>query len=108
MEKRTRQCYDTALIYLFILGKEHLLPAHILCNIPYSTKATWRTYVKNKFVGNTQQTIMNEGIRNIELYNKYKHIKKVLLATESIYCGVSDMLALVKIPLYQLKEHTLI
>ncbi len=96
MEKRSRQCYDTALIYLFILGKEHLLPDCILCNIPYSTKATWRNYLKGKFVGNTQQNIMNEGIRNMELYTKYKHIKKVLSATESIYCGVSDMLALAK------------
>lgn len=104
-QTRTHNCYDTALVYLFILGKEHLLPAELVSGIPYSTKATWRTYPIEKFIGHSQRTILDEGIRKTELYCKYKHIKKVLATLEAIYMAIADMLDLVKIPVYQVKQY---
>ncbi|MBA4241937.1 MAG: hypothetical protein C0448_14520 [Sphingobacteriaceae bacterium] len=105
MIPRSRNCYDTTLVYLFISGNENMLPPELVDSIPYSTKATWRTYLKEKFVGHAQRMILDEGIRKTELYAKYKRIKKVLTAVESIYTTVSDMLDLVKIPIYRVKKH---
>jgi putative transposase len=105
MTSHSRKCYDTTLIYLFILGKQDLLPVDLLNSIPYSTKATWKKYPKEKFIGYAQCHILDEGIRKTELYHKYKHIKKVLNAVELIYTNVSSMLDFVKIPIYQVKEN---
>jgi len=105
MTTRSRKCYDTTLIYLFILGKEQILPIDLIKSIPYSTKATWRTYSKEKFIGHTQRKILDEGIKKTELYAKYKYIKKVLTAVERIYIAISYILDLVKIPIYQVKRH---
>jgi putative transposase len=102
---RTRQCYDTTLIYLFIIGKEYLLPVALLSAIPDSTKATWRKYMREKFIGHSQQHILDTGIRQVELNQKYKHLSKVQSAVEAIYIGVSDMLELIKIPIYYLKAN---
>lgn len=105
MIQRSRNCYDTTLVYLFILKKEHLLPLDLVNSIPYSTKASWRRYLKEKFIGHSQRTILEEGIRTTELYSKYKHIKKVLAAVEFIYTGVSNMLEFIKTPIYQVKQY---
>ena len=105
MTPRTRNCYDTSLIYLIMLNKENLLSTETLRAIPASTKATWKTYSKNKFVGNDQQQILNEGIRTVELYQKYRHIKKVLSIVEIIYSSVSDMLSTCKQSIYRTKEN---
>ena len=105
MIQRSRNCYDTTLVYLFILGKEHLLPAELINGIPYSTKATWRTYLKEKFIGFSQRNILDEGIRKTELYHKYKHIKKILAVVETIYSALADMLDFVKVPIYEIRQY---
>lgn len=105
MIQRSRNCYDTTLVYLFISGKEHLLPTELVNSIPYSTRATWKTYLKEKFVGHTQRNILDEGIRKTELYGKYKYIKNILAAVEAIYIALADMLDFVKTPIYQVKKY---
>jgi len=105
---RTRQCYDTTLIYLFITGNEHLLPAELLNKIPYSTRSSWKNYVKDKFVGHTQQRILETGIKHEKLFQKYKHIKRVLQAVTAIYIAMTTTLDLIKTPLYQVKENKIL
>jgi putative transposase len=101
----TRNHYDSIIPYLFISGKEHLLSADLLKSIPYSTKATFKTYSINKYFGYEQRGILNEGIRTTELYQKYKHLKKVLKTVECLYIALSNLLDGVKTQLYQVKEN---
>ncbi|MFN4233857.1 MAG: DDE-type integrase/transposase/recombinase [Bacteroidia bacterium] len=105
MIKRSRNFYDTTIIYLFICGKEHLLPSELVSTIPLSTQATWRNYQAQKFVGYKQQHILDEGIKKVELYQKYRHIKQTLYAVEKIYVAVANMLDSVKTKIYTINEH---
>lgn len=81
------------------------MPAELIKNIPASTKASWKSYAKEKFIGHSQRTILEEGIRKTELYLKYKHLKKVPCTIETIYISLAEMIDFVKIPLYRLKEN---
>ncbi|MBC7411893.1 MAG: hypothetical protein H7331_05500, partial [Bacteroidia bacterium] len=105
MNTRTRNKYDTILIYLFITGNEHLIPAEIRNSIPYSTQATWRGYASEKYIGNTLRYMFDEGIRTANLHNKHKNIKPFLKAMENIYVTMATILDTIKLPLYQVKAH---
>ena len=105
LQKRTRQHYDSIIPYLFMLGKEHLLPLDVIKAIPHSTIATFRTYNSDKYFGYQQRGILNEGIRTTELHQKYKHLKKVLKIVELIYITLASLIDNIKSQIYQIKEN---
>lgn len=107
MQIRTRSRYDTTLIYLFIQNKEHLLAQELVNRIPASTKATWRNYSCSDFFGNEQVAILNEGIRYVELYQKYKRIKMVLKAVQAIYISIAGLIAPFKKAFYTINDNRL-
>jgi hypothetical protein len=82
-----------------------LIPAEIASNIPYSTKATWRGYDPEEYIGREQCKLFDEEIRYLKLYNKHKNIKPFLKAMENIYVTMATILDTVKLPLYQVKAH---
>lgn len=102
---RKRGFYDTSIILLVILNKEHLLPKELLQSIPTSTKNTWKHYSTDKFISHRQLQLFQDGIRNTEIYQKYQHLKKVQRCIEIIYISVADMLDHLKLPLYQVNQY---
>lgn len=62
MEKRK---YDTGIILLYLLGKEHLLPKAFRKAIPYSTVSTWRKTDYSNYEGHQFRTLFDEDWNSV-------------------------------------------
>ena len=43
--------YDTSVVMLYLVGREHLLPKNFRKQIPYSTIASWRRIDYSTYIG---------------------------------------------------------
>lgn len=43
--------YDSSVVFLYLMGKEDLLPAHFRKQIPYSTISSWRKTDSTSYLG---------------------------------------------------------
>lgn len=75
--QRTRNKYDTLLVWMFHNKKEHLLPESIRNDIPYSTSYTWLNTEFN-YTGSECREILNESLSIYELFYERKNLKSVL------------------------------
>jgi hypothetical protein len=67
--------YDTAVVMLYLLGKEQLLPKSFRRQIPYSTISDWRRVDYSTYMGHEFRFLFEENWNNvamIEALNKRK------------------------------------
>jgi len=101
----SRKSYDTGILLLYALKKEHLLPDEFRASIPTSNKSDWRNLSVEKFTGHEHvKDLFEESVEQKELYLKYRSLKKVHNAMTRIYVSISDDLELFKHGFYRIKE----
>lgn len=76
--KMERKKYDTAVVFLYAIGKEKLLPAEFRKQIPYTTIANWRKADYSKYIGHEFRYFFDEAFQNIELNYRYARARKML------------------------------
>ena len=67
--------YDTSVVFLYAMGKEHLLPYHFRKQIPYSTIADWRKNDYSQYLGHEFRYFFDQAFTSAELNFKYQKIK---------------------------------
>jgi putative transposase len=100
-----RKTYDTLVITLFILGKEHILPIDFINSIPPSTRYGWRNSATEKFIGFEFRDDFKQELKRLVLFKKYKHLKKVFTAVQHIYIALADFIELVRYKLHDVKQY---
>ena len=86
-----RNKYDTFLIWLYNQQKEHLLPKEIKNRIPDSTASGWRNLDYTNYIGHEVNSIQKQAIEQFELFEKYKHLKKVVFTITKLWVSISDV-----------------
>jgi hypothetical protein len=59
--QRSRNKYDTLLVWMYHNNKEHLLPESIRSIVPHSTASTWRN-IEFNYTGSECRHILNESL----------------------------------------------
>lgn len=67
--------YDTSVVFLYAIGKEHLLPKEFRSKIPYTTISNWRKTDYSKYIGHEFRYFFDEAFDKAEISFKYKRIK---------------------------------
>ena len=72
--------YDTSVVFLYAIGKEHLLPNEFRKKIPYSTISTWRKTDYSNYLGHEFRYHFKEAFKTQELANENKKIRGTLIS----------------------------
>ena len=59
--------YDTSVIFLYAIGKEHVLPLEFRKKIPYSTISTWRKSDYSNYLGHEYRYHFDEAFNSFEI-----------------------------------------
>ena len=69
--------YDTSVVFLYAIGKEHLLPKEFRSKIPYTTISNWRKTDYSKYIGHEFRYFFDEAFDKAEISFKYMRIKRL-------------------------------
>ena len=72
--------YDSAIVLLYLLGKEDLLPRSFRRQIPYSTISTWRKEDYSTYLGHEFRFLFEEHWDLLCYRDENKRFKNLLLA----------------------------
>lgn len=97
---KTKNKYDTALIWLFAEGKEHLVPKPIRSGIPHSTISTWRNTDCSAYYGHELRVVHQQALEYYELFEKYTSLKKTVLVLARVWKTISGLV----LPVLQKKK----
>lgn len=75
-----RHKYDTAVVFLYAIGKENMLPYEFRKQIPSSTISTWRKTNYSEYLGHEFRYFFDDAFKNAEIGFKYLKLKKTMLA----------------------------
>ncbi|MDP3557665.1 MAG: integrase core domain-containing protein [Bacteroidota bacterium] len=84
--------YDTSVVFLYAMGKEHLLPYHFRKQIPYSTIADWRKNDYSQYLGHEFRFFFDQAFSSAELNFKYYKLKKTLMSLARSWISLSHIL----------------
>lgn len=87
-----RNKYDTAVVFLYAIGKENLLPYEFRKQIPYSTIFGWRQTDFTKYQGYEFRSFFTESINNGELVFKYLKLKSTLMSLARSWLTLSHVI----------------
>lgn len=105
IHKATRTSYHSYVVMLYAAGKEHLLPKEFRDSIPFSTQSAWRNVNAEKFYGYQYvNDFLEENIKQKELFERYRNLRRFQNATSRIYIQISDDLELFKRGFYRIKK----
>lgn len=89
--------YDTSVVFLYAIGKEHVLPEEFRKKIPYSTISTWRKTNYDQYLGHEFRYHFNEAFRSFELENENKRLKGAMMGLARSWITLSHtILPLIK------------
>jgi hypothetical protein len=82
---RTRSKYDTLIILLYHLKKEHVLADSFRETIPASTISGWRNADISSYKGYQYRDAFEETFNHMELMQKYRHLKTTLTVITKVW-----------------------
>lgn len=89
--------YDTSVVFLYSIGKEHLLPAEFRRKIPHSTIYNWRKFNYGEYLGNEFRLFFDQAFSSAELNYRYHALKKQMMSLARSWVALSHiMLPIVK------------
>lgn len=71
--------YDTAVVFLYATGNEHLLPEEFRKQIPYTTIFGWRRTDFGKYLGHEFRYFFDDAFENAELNYNFLKIKRAMM-----------------------------
>jgi hypothetical protein len=84
--------YDSAVIFLYAIGKEAMLPYEFRKQIPYSTISTWRSTDYSKYLGHEFRYFFDEAFSSIEVTYRYAKMKKLVSGLTRAWVTLSHLL----------------
>lgn len=87
-----RKKYDTAVVFLYRTGNEHLLPKEFRRQIPYTTIASWRQADYSKYVGHEFRGIFNEALSGAEVRLAFSKLKKTVYGLARAWVNLSAII----------------
>jgi hypothetical protein len=67
--------YDTAVVFLYAIGKENLLPRDFRKQIPYSTISSWRRTDYSKYKRHEFRYFFDEAFKKAEVIYANKKLR---------------------------------
>lgn len=84
--------YDSSVVFLYLMGKEDLLPAYFRKKIPYSTISTWRKSDSTSYLGHEFRHFFTEIFTGAEVKLEYVRLKKMLFAIARSWITLSHII----------------
>jgi hypothetical protein len=84
--------YDSSVVFLYLMGKEELLPHSFRKKIPYSTISSWRKTDSSSFMGHEFRYFFNEAFTGAEVKLQYVQLKKMLFAIARSWITLSHII----------------
>ncbi|MBP7810576.1 MAG: transposase [Bacteroidia bacterium] len=75
-----RNKYDSAVVFLYAIGKESMMPYEFRKQIPSSTISTWRKTDYSQYLGHEFRYFFDDAFKNAEVGFKYLKLKKSVMA----------------------------
>jgi hypothetical protein len=75
-----RNKYDSAVVFLYAIGKENMMPHEFRKQIPSSTISTWRKTDYSQYLGHEFRYFFDDAFQNAEIGFKYLKLKKTVMA----------------------------
>ncbi|RYY00959.1 MAG: hypothetical protein EOO53_20460 [Gammaproteobacteria bacterium] len=82
--------YDTGVVLLYLLGKEHFLPKAFRKTIPYSTISTWRKTDYSSYEGHQFRFLFDEDWESIDEHFQRKELERKLRAVGKVWLALQD------------------
>lgn len=80
------------MVFLYSIGKEHLLPAEFRRKIPYSTIYNWRKNEYQHYLGNEFRLFFDQAFSSAELNYRYHALKKQMMSLARSWVSLSHIL----------------
>ncbi len=90
---RTRNAYDSAVVFLYATGRERLLPVKFRRTIPYATIAGWRQTDYSKYIGHEFRRYFDHAFDNLELNAEFYKAKQSLWSTARSWFYLRSLIA---------------
>ena len=84
--------YDTSVIFLYAIGREHLLPHDCRKKIPYSTISTWRHTNYGNYLGHEFRYHFNDAFKSFELQQKNTQLRITLRSLARSWLTLSNII----------------
>lgn len=84
--------YDSAVVFLYAMGKENLLPVQIRKQIPYSTICTWRKTNYSNYLGHEFRYYFDDAYKYLELQSENKKLRSAQLALARSWITLSHLI----------------
>jgi hypothetical protein len=84
--------YDSAIVFLYATGNEHLLPKEFRKQIPYTTISSWRKTDYSSYIGNEFRYFFDEAFEGAEAKLKYRQLKRMMMAFARSWVSLSGVL----------------
>ncbi len=84
--------YDSALICLFAIGKENLVPEHLRALVPHSTASSWRKLDLSGLVGQELRSMHQEALDFHALLSRYQRLRSTVIVLTKAWVQVSEFL----------------
>src|SRR5688572_19958586 len=75
---RIKKKYNTAVVLLYLIGREDLLPYDFRKTIPYSTISSWRKADYTSYIGHEYRHLFIDRSDYLELKQKYEVVCRIL------------------------------
>ncbi len=84
--------YDSSVVFLYSIGREHLLPLEFRQKIPYSTISTWRKTNYGNYLGHEFRYHFNDAFKCLELESENKRLKSKLRSIARSWLTLSHLI----------------
>jgi hypothetical protein len=84
--------YDSAVVFLYAIGKEHVLPPDFRRQIPYSTISTWRKADYGNYLGHEFRYHFNDSFKAFELAKENERLKQVMYGMARSWISLSHII----------------
>ena len=88
-----RKKYDSAVIFLYSIGQEGMLPPHFRKKIPYSTISTWRRNNYKNYVGHEFRRFFDQTFNIVEAKNELAKLKALLWTLSKTWVAISHFIS---------------
>lgn len=84
--------YDSSVVFLYLMGKEDLLPAHFRKQIPYSTISSWRKTDSTSYLGHEFRYFFTEAFTGTEVKLQVMQLKRTLMSVARSWITLSHII----------------
>lgn len=89
---KTRKAYDSAVVFLYATGREHLLPMKFRRKIPYATIHGWRHADYSRYLGHEFRHFFDHAFNSMELHAEYGKAKQSLWGAARSWFHLRELL----------------